>query len=259
MFYEEAQKEYEDICKKIEKIQEELNEMPQGKIICCWDRNHYKWYHSNDNSTERVYIPKSNRDFAEKLARKRYLNLLLKDLNNEKQAISCYLKKHPAMSQSDELMKKNKEYQQLLASYSALEIELIQWENEPYPCYEGHPENLVFQGLKNKMMRSKSEIMIESYLAEYGIPYRYECLLEFDNVSIHPDFTIRHPKTGKFFYWEHFGTIEKGGYLEMALSKIRIYISNGLIPGENFIMTFETQNYPLTPQKIKEIIELYFG
>lgn len=27
MFYEEAQKEYEDICKKIEKIQEELNEM----------------------------------------------------------------------------------------------------------------------------------------------------------------------------------------------------------------------------------------
>ena len=84
-------------------------------------------------------------------------------------------------------------------------------------------------------------------------------ITEFDNVSIHPDFTIRHPKTGKFFYWEHFGTIEKGGYLEMALSKIRIYISNGLIPGENFIMTFETQNYPLTPQKIKEIIELYFG
>ena len=192
------------------------------------------------------------------MGRKRYLNLLLKDLNNEKKAILFYLSKHSAVSQSDELMKKNKEYQQLLSPYSALEIELKQWENEQYPCYEGHPENLIYQGLKNKMMRSKSEIMIESYLAEYGIPYRYEYLLELDTVSIHPDFTIRHPKTGEYFYWEHFGSIEKGSYLDAALSKIRIYISNGLIPDENFIMTFETQNHPLTPQKIKETIEKFF-
>lgn len=40
---------------------------------------------------------------------------------------------------------------------------------------------------------------------EHNEAFRYECLLKLGDSAYYPDFTIKHPKTGKTYYWEHFG------------------------------------------------------
>jgi len=53
-----------------------------------------------------------------------------------------------------------------------------------------------------------------------NIPFRYECALQLDNITIYPDFTIRHPQTGETIYWEHFGRMDKDDYSKNAFSKL---------------------------------------
>ena len=46
---------------------------------------------------------------------------------------------------------------------------------------------------------------------------------------IYPDFTLRHPDTGKYYYWEHFGQMDTPEYYTKACSKMQLYISHGYI------------------------------
>lgn len=90
------------------------------------------------------------------------------------------------------------------------------------------------------------------------IPYRYEAALKLGNIMYYPDFTIRHPKTGEIFYWEHFGMMDKKEYAKNAYSKLEVYHRYGIIPGVNLIMTFETKDHPLGMDEVAEIVKRYF-
>lgn len=75
---------------------------------------------------------------------------------------------------------------------------------------------------------------------------------------LYPDFTIRHPKTGRLFYWEHFGLMNQLTYRKSTCSKLQLYISNGIIPNIQLITTYETQEEPLDPETVEKIVEHYF-
>lgn len=89
----------------------------------------------------------------------------------------------------------------------------------------------------------------------YKIPYRTECRLQIGNNVYYPDFTIRHPETGEFFYTEHLGLIEKYGYLERNLKKFHDYFTHEIIPMRNLILTFETKEQPLTLEMIDWLVK----
>ena len=96
-------------------------------------------------------------------------------------------------------------------------------------------------------------------LFQAKIPYRYECQIILGNIILYPDFTIRHPRTGKLYYWEHFGQMDNPEYNKKANNKLQTYISNGIIPTINLITTFETIDNPLTSNYVNELIEYYFS
>ena len=73
-----------------------------------------------------------------------------------------------------------------------------------------------------------------------------------------PDFTIRHPKTGEFYYWEHFGLMDDPAYSKNAYSKLQFYASCNIIPSIQLITTFETKDIPLSSEMIESLIEYYF-
>ena len=58
--------------------------MPEGKFVCCTCHGRYKWFVSDGHV--KTYIPKKNRPYAEKLAYKKYLELLLEELMVEYKA-----------------------------------------------------------------------------------------------------------------------------------------------------------------------------
>ena len=72
--------------------------------------------------------------------------------------------------------------------------------------------------------------IIDMLLYKNGIPFRYEEKLVLGSTTIYPDFVIRHPVTGKYYYWEHFGMMDEEEYRNNACNKIRLYCENGTIP-----------------------------
>lgn len=250
--------ESQRLSKSINELQEKINNLPKGHLLCTRNGNRYKWYHSDGHT--HFYIPKRNRPFAEQLAEKKYLTLLQKDFIQEKKAIDFYLRHHNQdLPLSQRILIDTPEYQKLLSpllKHSSQDS--IEWANAYYESNSNHPDQLVHKSSSGRFVRSKSEAMIDMLLYTNKIPFRYECLLELGQTIIYPDFTIRHPLTGKIYYWEHFGMMDDPTYSKNALSKLQLYSSSGIIPGIHLITTFETKQHPLSFDTIDKTIKLYF-
>lgn len=257
MIYQQIKTEYERISCRISEIQKELQTLPSGKLLCCHQPGSAKWYQCEGQ--QRTYLPKSKRPLAEQLARKKYLSLLLSELKNEQNALNFYLKHHSVSNKSEELLTTPSEYRNLLAPYfKPLSLELNNWMNSPYEKNMEYPENLIYKGVADTYLRSKSEVMIDMLLRIHKLPFRYECALPLGKTIIYPDFTIRHPDTGTLYYWEHFGMMDHLPYIEKTTNKLNLYATHGITPGIQLITTYETKDTPLNPDIVENYIQFYF-
>ena len=48
-------------------------------------------------------------------------------------------------------------------------------------------------------------------------------------------------------------------YQQDFMKKMRTYLNNGIYPGINLIMSFETQEMPLDEVYVQHLLEYYFG
>ena len=88
------------------------------------------------------------------------------------------------------------------------------------------------------LVKSKAEQIIADELFDSKIPFKYELGLNCrDNSYRSPDFTIMNPSTGKVFYWEHFGMMDRSDYVRDKVDKMNSYSLTGIIPGDNLILT----------------------
>lgn len=225
--------------------------------MCAKNGKYIKWYLS-DGKNQQV-ISKKDIEFAITMAAKKYFLLLYNDLSHEKTLLDHYLSKHIICGKAEQLLTSSTEFSRLLQLYfKPKSPELEQWMESSYHQYDGYPEHLVHETLPNVFVRSKSEAIIYMSLLHHSIPFHYEEILVFENLKFYPDFTIRHPKTGKYFYWEHFGKMDGRKYQRRTFSKLEDYASCGVYPTINLITTFETSENPLTFDKVERIIEEYF-
>ena len=251
--YSKLQKRNKYLNKRIKELTTEIKRLPKGKLVCCGS----SWYQSNGHT--KTYVKKDNKQLAEKLAVKKYLSSLLEDLQKEKIATDMYLRHYPKKKKLDEIFKSSETFQKLLLPYFLpLSKELDEWMKSPFQTNLRHPEHLNHKVGSNEFVRSKSEAMIVKVLKHNKIPYRYECQLLLGEVEVYPDFTIRHPRTGEVFYWEHFGMLDKPEYVKNMHSKMQLFTANDIIPGINLITTYETKENPLTFEMIEFLVEHYF-
>ena len=255
--YQIIHEELEIIHQKIEAIQEQLSNLPPGKLTVTQNQSRYKWYISNQN--KQTYLPKSHKSLAEELAKKKYLSYKLEELLLEKKACTLYLQHFAKSSDKSEQLLANPRYFPLLESYFKPKSQTHdEWVHTMYSKNVNHPEHLIHKSLSTNLVRSKSEAMIDTALFQNKIPYRYECLLQLGDLPFFPDFTILHPITNQIYYWEHFGMMDNPAYAKNAFSKLQIYCSNNIIPSINLITTYETRNAPLNIYQIESIIHYYF-
>lgn len=258
-FYEQMKIRYHKLMKEIKELEQEISTLPEGDFYCTRNRRWYKWFQSPGNGEMPNYIPKSNRDFAEQLAYKKYLKLQLEELLQEKEAIESYFAKYSnEKSELNEFMN-HPEYQKLLLpTINKRTKELMKWMKEPYEKCTSKPEHLIHKTVTGEMVRSKSESLIYMYLYMNHIPFRYDAALQLGQEIYYPDFTIRHPKTGEYYYWENHGMMDDPGYIQRTISKLEDYIMHGLIPGKKLIVTFETLKDPLNVEEVQDIVHRYF-
>lgn len=247
------------IDEEIKSMQAEVKRLPKGKLVCVKNSTRVKWYQSDGHN--QVYIPKDKRELADKLARKKYLTIMLDAKIKEQKAMERHLKcrgfqTHPVQ----QFINEKPAYSELLSPYiETMKREHLEWMNEAYKHNDSYPENLIYKIGNGKCVRSKSEAMIAMLLHVKKIPYRYECALTINGVDYYPDFTIMHPKTDKIYYFEHFGKMDDAIYSTKTMNKLAIYIENGIIPNVNLIATFETKECPLDMVEVEKILDFFFG
>ena len=248
--------EHRRLEEQIELVESQLKQLPKGKLICKRDDKRYKWYYNKDG--KQIYIPKKERQFAEKLAARKYLEHLHEDLVHEKMAIEFYIRHHKEGT-ADKMLTQMPEYQELLKPhFKVLSEELYVWKKSPSNYSKKYPEQLKHKTASGNIVRSKSEVLIDMQLYKHKIPFQYEAPLHLGDEIFYPDFTIRHPQTGESFYWEHFGKMDDLKYANNVISKLRFYINHGIIPGVNLIITYETLVKPLNLETVDNLIKEYF-
>lgn len=251
-------KEHKRLQKEIQNISKQLSFFPEGKLYCTYTGKYVKW-HVSVGKTQ-TYIPKKNRKLAEQLAHKKYLTLLKEDLEHEKRAVEFYLRHHrKTVGRAEKLYTEEAAYQELLsAALRPLSQELKEWSQEAFETNTKYETNRKHRTASGRFVRSKSEAMIEMFLSVNQIPFRYENKLQLGDVCIYPDFTIRHPETGAFYYWEHFGMMDEPSYIKNVAAKLQLYSLHGIIPGIHLITTYETKEDPLNTEMVEKIVEYYF-
>lgn len=251
-------KESQRLDNLISSITYQINSLPKGKLVCSRSGKYVKWLCSDGHKLSN--IPKSNRILAQELAKKKLLEAQLSDSKKEKCAIDYYLRHHNTGDTNvDKLLAKDNEYLELLSDFfKPLSQELDAWMNASYIRSTKHPEHLIHKTCIGYNVRSKSESMICTYLSINKIPFRYECALTLGNKVYYPDFTIRHPKTGAIFYWEHLGLLEDAVYAMDNFDKLHTYSMYQIFPDKNLILTYEYEDQPLSSDVIEEKINRYF-
>lgn len=254
---DDIRRKKEQIIKELDKIYQLEKKFPKGELQCQKNNNHYRWFVKNNEGTS--YLSKSEKSLAESLAIKKYYDYKKRELENNIVACDTYLRKMSSVEDKAEQLLSHPEYGRLLDKYfTPMNEELRKWQNESYERCRKHEETLIIKGTQGKMLRSKSEAIIDLMLHKNRIPFHYEEKLVLNEMAIYPDFIIRHPVTGEYYYWEHFGMMDDEDYRECACNKIKLYCENGIIPSINLITTYETKRHPLSVEKVECIIHEYF-
>ena len=119
-----------------------------------------------------------------------------------------------------------------------------------------------FRTSNGEMVRSKSELIIAEALKALKVPYIYErpfraYMTGYGKANIFPDFTCFNKRTGKTYYWEHLGLMDNPEYASKNMRKILDYSKEGVYPGTELILSFETADVPLSTEYIRALIRKY--
>lgn len=123
-----------------------------------------------------------------------------------------------------------------------------------------YPEFLKYETEQGEIVRSKSELIIANllYQNKNHLLYKYERPLKIKvnekTKIIYPDFSIFSIHTGKIKYWEHAGKMDNPNYADEFVKKINTYCANGLLPGRDLVLTFETADTSLDIKTVKRIV-----
>ena len=268
--YQSIKQRAEELEKQIAAISTEAKTIFVSTLSVNKDRNGYKWrmlQNQPDGSYKRITLSKSQRSLAEQAAQKSLIIARLEDLEQELQACNNYLKVYASRNQKlpEEVITREQQilinpgYLELLQNQIASrEAELLQWEQEDYPNgRDYYPENLnvpVWDGL---VVRSKSERTIALMLREARLHFRYEWKQNIAGIML-PDFTVVHPRDGRYFYIEHAGLIERKNYRMKHLRMLDQYAEGGIYPDDRLIITYETEEKPLDVRDVKQKINRFF-
>lgn len=252
------QKQRQLLSAQLSSLKEKVDELPAGTLIYSRSPNHTKWYISNGSKP--IYIPKREHSTAEQLAVRKFYEYQIEEITYQLKLLDQFLEKlqhHP--TKSTELLKESSYYHELLQkSFSVNQFNPSQWENQIYQHNPNHQENLIHNCHAGHLVRSKSEVIIANALYINKIPYRYECQLILNDITLYPDFTILHPKTHKIYYWEHFGLMSNSSYRENTFNKLKLYGNHGIIPSIQLLTTYETNEVPINSEQVQRMIETYF-
>ncbi|MCF0136248.1 MAG: hypothetical protein HUJ69_07500 [Lachnospiraceae bacterium] len=252
------------LSKLEQRIQKEMSPSSPDTLIVRGKPDYpcYYLHRSDGDGAKDIYISVKNTDIVRKMIQNDYQVRLQKRVNYELKTLQHFLPKlkhlidHSPEDLYDHAPPGRKKHisPYLLGPEATIE----KWMNEPFTPlqYPGAPSGYVTE--KGETVRSKSELLIASYLYKMQIPYKYEKPLSLAGTgTVHPDFTIIDPHTLREVYIEHMGMMDNDDYRANALRKLESYILNGYLPGESLIVFFESDRLPLNTRTLEAMLRRF--
>ena len=275
-YTEELKKQLEELNLLLEEADSRLKKswnIEEGKLRVCSSHGCPQYHFKAKGEEKERYIPTYEKDKIKALVQREYDTNIKKELESSSKKLQKFLKSYD-ISNIDAAYEKLHQGRKSLINpiipSQAMRIE--EW-------YQNNPGNnnpfekdVAFTTKRGEIVRSKSEKILADAFLDYGIPYQYEPCFELDNNSgddnlynawgyvrrKYPDFVLLNVRKDKTIYWEHLGRVGEEGYATRNLSKLMTYEKNGLILGDNLIITLESEKSPLdvdiVHRKIKEFL-----
>ncbi|GAB1476367.1 hypothetical protein MASR2M70_12010 [Bacillota bacterium] len=248
-----------------ERFKAELVLLPKGSLRSKVIRGTERFYHYIPSGVPGVpptmkYIDKSNEYLLNELSRKKFIEESMEIIKSNIEILETFLEIYIPYDPSEIVEKLPKSYSGIDCSstFGLLKTNnLAAWAKEPFKRNPLNPEGLSCKSGYGLPVRSKSESIIASQLETKNIPFRYEALLQLENQSFYPDFTILNPQDNKVIYWEHFGMVDDLVYANKMCNKLAEYRKHGIYEGDNLITTQETRTNPLSAHTVHKIIKSF--
>ena len=251
-------KEQERLEQILEKAKVRLKDAPQGKLRLSSCRENVQYYHCTQGARKNgSYIPKEQMELIRRLAQKSYDEKIIRLADKRLSRVRKLVKDYDEIA--NVYQREHVERQKLIDPVEPTwEQQIEQWIAQKYQGKEFQEGTAVILTQKGERVRSKSEKILADYFYQNNIPYKYEMPLYLKGTGmVYPDFTFLSRRTRKEIYWEHDGRMDDPVYARSAVRKIQAYEENGIYPGENLILTFETEKTILDIRIVNGLVERY--
>ena len=250
--------------KEIKKIVDErLVDAPIGTLRVTKSNNKTQYIQCTEDSSERgyklSYIKKEDVTLAYRLAQKSY-DWRVKKLVDRRLKQLDKLTEEYEDNEIEEIYNILHPIRKTLIKPVEMSWEqrLAEWKNTLFVGKEFGPGIPEIYTKKGERVRSKSEKILADTFYDFGIEYKYECPLKLRGYGVvYPDFTFLRKRDCKEIYWEHDGRMDDPDYAEKAIRKINTYMTNGIFPGDNLIVSYESSGVVINDKVIKQLIKKY--
>ena len=242
--------------------QDGLKKAPEGQLLVDASRSKPQFFlRKNPTEKKGTYLRISeDAKLIKTLAQKDYEQRLFKIASQGKDRLEKMLRQLP---DTHELAAA---YEQLPNAKKCLVDPFVigdeeyaqQWQQAEY-AGNSHPFGAYsFYTRRGERVRSKSEVIIADSLDAEGVPYRYEQPIYLEGFNpVYPDFTVLNKRTRKEYLWEHLGGMDDSDYRDGAMKKLNNYALAGIFPGQELLLTFESESAPLDTRVVAALIENY--
>lgn len=232
-------------------IEEKMSSFPAGSLESKSELGIFRYYKYLNKKL--IYLSANQKEEIKFLEKKLYYTKLLDSIENEETFLAKIQDLAKKISGFESVfLNIPEEKRHLIKPYETKILlsdeEISVWKRNCWFRKNSDSENS-FYTQNGEKVRSKSEVIIADRLFSFGVPYVYESslTLQEENTSktfaMYPDFLVLNRRTGKQYWWEHFGMLDNPEYCEMCQRKIEIFAFNGIFPGENLIITTESSKH----------------
>ena len=239
-------------------LEAELTTLPDG-VLYCAKRNGKTYYYQlltkkgNRKKERRNGISKDT-EMIFALVRKIYIIKALSRIDKDIKTIEMAIKHYVCFDEESVMSTFLDKYPELAAGLLHGHQSDKDWAQDFEKQQDFYASERKHTSLNGESMLSKNELYIAARLDHHNIPYRYEAAVPHPDVSRLPDFTIRRPRDGKIIYWEHLGKTADGDYMSGNELKFVEYENSGIVPWENLIVTYDTEDGGIDARIIEGMI-----
>ena len=241
-------------------LNRELETLPEG-LFFGYQKNGRYYYSQrfpkvgNRKKERRKGITKDT-DTVLALVRKRFVEDAIENIETDITELNQVIENYKPVGEKDVMKAFCAKYPELTNGIYYGGINPERWAAD-YTQPEFYVDDLKSVSAKGENLRSGAEMYISARLDHYGIPYRYEDDTGIPDLNYAPDFKIMRPRDRKIIFWEHFGKVNDYEYVMNNIGKVKDYISYGIKPWDNLIMTFSNEKGGYDGKLIDALIECW--